>query len=123
MLISPFREMPLKFPLFISCPAMSDIPRKYTPASEFSVWFRRLDLPLIIAEVISKNDQDRYRMLVQAISLARLAFYLRSHGSNAHPFIVAIYMTANLVVERYIAIRAESTDEVQISSTQVQQFH
>ncbi|KAF8815845.1 hypothetical protein BYT27DRAFT_6652892 [Phlegmacium glaucopus] len=45
-------ETPWKFPLFVSCPTISHLPRKYTPASDFSVWFRKLDLPLIIAEVI-----------------------------------------------------------------------
>ncbi|KAG5650424.1 hypothetical protein H0H81_012315 [Sphagnurus paluster] len=106
-------EMPLKFPLFVSLSAMSELPRKYTPASDFSVWFRQLSLPLIIAEVVPKKEkQDRYRMLVQAISLARLAFHLRRPGSTAHPFIVSIYMTAGMIVKRYILMQTESTSEV-----------
>ncbi|KAG5638069.1 hypothetical protein H0H81_002037 [Sphagnurus paluster] len=109
-------EMPFMFPLFISCPAMSDIPWTYTPASDFSVWCEKLNLPLIIAEVVSKKEkQDRYRMLVQAISLARLAFQLRRPGSTAHPFIVAIYMTDVMIVERYILMQIESTNEVYIT--------
>lgn len=84
------------------------------PASDFSVWFRELDLPLIIAEVIpERSEQDRYRMLLQAIALARLVFYLRRPESATHPFIVAIYLTANLNAERYIVMKTGSaTNEV-----------
>ncbi|KAF8804871.1 hypothetical protein BYT27DRAFT_6685730 [Phlegmacium glaucopus] len=93
------------FPLFLSCPTMSQLPRQYTPVSDFSVWFGKLDLPLIVAEVVSqKNEEDRYRMLLQAIALARLVFQLRRSESTAHPFIVGIYLTASLNAERYIVM-------------------
>ncbi|KAG5653891.1 hypothetical protein H0H81_009714 [Sphagnurus paluster] len=106
-------DMPLNFPLFISCSGYSDLPRKYTPSSDFSVWLRQLNLPLIIAEVVPmKNEQDCNRMLLQAICLARLAFYLLRPGSRAHPFIIAIYLTADMIVERYIVMRSETTNEV-----------
>ncbi|KAF8808323.1 hypothetical protein BYT27DRAFT_6552013 [Phlegmacium glaucopus] len=67
--------MPWKFRLFVSCATMSYLPRRYTPTSDFSVWFGELDVPLIITEVIS-NNQDRYHTLLQAIALARLVFQL-----------------------------------------------
>lgn len=104
--------------MFVSCPIVSTLPRKYTPASDFSVWFRELDLPLIIAEVVSeRTKQDRYRMLLQATALARLVFYLRRPESTAHPFIVAIHLTAGLTVERYIVMKTGSaTNEVGASS-------
>ncbi|KAF8805067.1 hypothetical protein BYT27DRAFT_6683070 [Phlegmacium glaucopus] len=55
-------EIPWEFPLFFLCSTMGEIPREYTPVSDFSVWFGKLDLPLIIAEVISQpNEQDPKR--------------------------------------------------------------
>ncbi|KDR73207.1 hypothetical protein GALMADRAFT_724722 [Galerina marginata CBS 339.88] len=116
LFISFVRKISWKFPLFVSCPTMSTVPRKYTPVSDFSVWFRNLDLPLVIAEVIPERSEDRYRMLLQAIALARLVFYLRRPESAAHPFVVAIHLTANMIAERYIVMKTgPTTKEVYIS--------
>lgn len=108
--------MAWKFPLFLSCPVMSGLPLKCTPRSDSSVWHQKLDSPLIIAEVISiKNEQDRYRMLLQAIALACLLFELRKPNSGAHPFIVAVYLTATMTAERYIVMKREiATNEVSV---------
>lgn len=84
---------------------MGRLPRKYTPKSDFSVWLQELDLPLIIGEII--NEQDRYRMLLHANALACLVVELRCPESSVRPFIVAIYLTASLKVERYIIMKTE----------------
>lgn len=87
---------------------MGSLPRKYTPKSDISVLLQELDLPLIIGEIVSQtNEQDRYRMLLHAIALARLVVELRRPESTARPFIVAIYLTANLTAERYIIMKTE----------------
>ncbi|KAF8804869.1 kinase-like protein [Phlegmacium glaucopus] len=105
------------FPLFLLC-FNTRLPLKYTPVSDVSVWFGQLDLPLIIAEVASKpNEEDRYHMLVQAIALARLIFKPRKPDlptSTKHPFIVAIYLTKTLHAERYILMKSD-VNQVYIS--------
>ena len=87
---------------------MGRLPRKHTPKSTFSVLLQELDLPLIIGEIVSPTkEQNRYRMLLHAISLARLVVELRGPESTARPFIVAIYLTASLTAERYIIMKTE----------------
>jgi hypothetical protein len=103
--------------MFVKCDGMANLPRKYVPKNDFCVWFKRWGrsaLPLVIGEVVSFYDEkDRFRMLLQAIALARLIFELRKSGSTEQLFIVAIYLTKDLTAERYILMksRAES-DEV-----------
>ena len=96
---------------------MAKLPGKYSPRNDFCVWFKKrgsVGLPLVIGEVVScPNEKDRFRMLLQAIALARLVSELRKSESTEQLFIVAIYMTKELTAERYIVMksRAES-DEV-----------
>jgi hypothetical protein len=109
--------MPWKFPLFIVCKNMSDLPRRYNPSSDFSIWFQRFSLPLIIGEIISgKDQQDRYRMLVQAVALARVVFALTKPDS-APPFIVAIYLTEEMVAERYILMKKPVAEPDQVCAS------
>jgi len=109
-------ESPWRFPMFVECDAMADLPLKYCPRNDFCVWFERgsVTLPLVIGGIISfRNEKDRFRMLLQAIALARLVSELRKSGSTAQPFIVAIYVTGELRAERYIVMkkrRAESNE-------------
>ena len=97
---------------------MADLPRKYTPRNDFGVWFDKFgfSLPLILGEIVSfSNEKDRYRMLLQAIALARLIFTLcnRKSGSTKHPFIVAVYLKQSMTAERYILMKLNSeSDEV-----------
>jgi hypothetical protein len=102
--------------MFVKCDAMADLPRKYSPRNDFCVRFKtsEVTLPLVIGEVVSfRDEKDRFRMLLQAIALARLVSELRKPGSTEHPFIVAIYLSKEMIAERYIVMksRAES-DEV-----------
>ena len=79
--------------MFVKYDGMANFSRKYSPKNDFCIWFERLGsvtLPLVIGEVISfRNEKDRYRMLLQAIALARLVSELRKSGSTEQPFIVA----------------------------------
>lgn len=67
----------------------------------------------MIGKVISeKDEQDRYCMLVHAIAFARLASHLRMLESTTRPFVVAICLTAGMIAERYIVMKAESGAKV-----------
>jgi VIT1/CCC1 family predicted Fe2+/Mn2+ transporter len=107
--------------MFVECEALANLPQKYFPRNDFCVWFQRersgnFALPLIIGEIIShSNEMDRYRMLLQAVALARLISALRS-DSTEHLFIVAIYLTKDLAAERYIVMKSRSSDEVRFST-------
>jgi hypothetical protein len=103
--------------MFVNCNGMAELPRKYFPRNDFCVWFKKRGqaaLPLVIGEVVSFQDEkDRYRMLVQAIALARLISELRTSESTEPPFIVAIYLTKDLTAERYIVMKSRAkSDEV-----------
>jgi hypothetical protein len=102
--------------MFIECHAMGDLPLKYCPKNDFCIWFEReggsIALPLVIGEVISHQDEkDRFRMLLQAIALARLVSELRKSKSEVQPFIVAIYVTGDMVAERYIVMKVGTTSD------------
>lgn len=95
---------------------MADLPLKYCPRNDFCVWFERergsVALPLVIGEIISQlNEKDRFRMLLQAIALARLVSELRKSKSKIQPFIVAIYLTGDMVAERYIVMKEGATSD------------
>jgi hypothetical protein len=68
-------------------------------------------IPFIISEVISdKTEKDRFRMLVEAIALARVGHFLLQPTSKKTFFVVAIYVNAKMVVTRYIVIQTEGRD-------------
>ena len=103
--------------MFIKCDTFANLPQKYTPKNDFCVQFEKPEsfaLPLIIGEVVSeKVEKGRYRMLLQAIALARLVFALRKSGSTEHPFITAVYLTKDMTAEIYIVMKLHSdSDEV-----------
>jgi hypothetical protein len=65
--------------------------------------------PLLISEVVSqKNESDRFRMLIQAIAVARAGQYLMKAGEEF--FVVAIYLRANLIAERFVVAQIESDE-------------
>jgi len=56
--------------------------------------------PFLISEVVSDGDEsDRFRMLLEAIAVARAGQYLTRQGQF---FVVAVYLRANLIAERYV---------------------
>jgi hypothetical protein len=103
--------------MFVKCDAMAHLPRKYTPRNDFCVWFKmsesvQVTLPLVIGEVVSfRDEKDRFRMLLQAIALARLVSELRKPGSTEQLFIVAVYLTKELTAERYIVMKCRAGSE------------
>ena len=71
--------------------------------------------PFIISEVVSnEKETDRHRMLLQAIATARAGQYLMKAGEQF--FVVAIYLPANLIAERYIVAQTESPQDAQYAS-------
>ena len=104
--------------MFVKCDKLADLPRKYTPRNDFCVWFETsgFAFPLILGEIVSDPDKgkDRFRMLLQAVALARVIFALRKAGSTQYPFIVAVYLTQDMTAERYIVmkLRSEEPDKV-----------
>ena len=94
----------------------TELIRKYRPKNDFCVWFKikeAVTVPLVIGEVVSNvNESDRYRMLLQAVALARLVPELCT-GSTEQLFIVAIYLTKKLTADRYILMKSGAeTDQV-----------
>jgi len=55
----------------------------------------------------SKGPTSPCLCCLQSVALARLVFELRKSGSTEHPFIVAIYLTKKMIVERYIVMKVE----------------
>lgn len=87
---------------------------RYTPRSDFSLGLTYLIVQLIIAEIVSENNEsDRYRMLCQAIVATRVAKYLLKESSDTF-VLMAIYVTRNFVAERYLVSQTNSSMEVQI---------
>ncbi|KAG1766756.1 kinase-like domain-containing protein [Suillus placidus] len=68
--------------------------------------------PFLVCEVISqKKEEDRYRMLLQAITAARAGQFLMVDGAPKPFFVVAIYLCANLTAERYVVTHTTPTEE------------
>ena len=98
-----FREVPWQFPIFLSTPAQLDSWCQFHPRSDFMISSRSFLFPFLISEVIlQRNEQDRYRMLLQAIAVARAGQYLMEAGAPMRFFVVAVYLHADLTVERYV---------------------
>ncbi|KAF8873428.1 hypothetical protein BD779DRAFT_1477011 [Infundibulicybe gibba] len=103
-------DMPWAFPMFVTPKDRKHSCCKYVPKSDLMVEFTELRYPLIISEVISlKNKSDRTRMLLQAIAMARAGQYLINEGEQF--FVVAIYLDAGLVAERYMVAQIGSNDK------------
>jgi len=60
----------------------------------------------LISEVVSDGyESDRFRMLLEAIAVARAGQYSTRQGQF---FVVAVYLWANLIVERYVVANVGS---------------
>ncbi|OJA12194.1 hypothetical protein AZE42_03936 [Rhizopogon vesiculosus] len=104
------------FPIFLTTEGQPDAWCQFRPRSDLMVSLRSFLCPLLISEVVSQNDEaDRYRMLLQAIAVARAGQYLIRQGAQIQFFVVAIYLKANLIAERYIIANIGGTREVSIS--------
>ncbi|OAX31265.1 hypothetical protein K503DRAFT_787947 [Rhizopogon vinicolor AM-OR11-026] len=114
MIMKCFREKAWGFPIFVSTRDQPNAWCQFRPRSDFMVSSRLFLCPLLISEVVSQgNEQDRYRILLQATAVARAGQYLIQAGSQF--FVVAIYLRANLIAERYIvahiALEGEESEE------------
>ncbi|KAG6372758.1 hypothetical protein JVT61DRAFT_7155 [Boletus reticuloceps] len=67
--------------------------------------------PVIVSD---RQETDRYRMLLQGIAAVRVICILKKLDSKKYLFVVAVYLKANLTVERY-TIMQTSTGEVHIA--------
>ena len=73
---------------------------------------RNVAIPFIISQVMSQtSESDRYRMLVQAIAVARAGQYLLKSTSEKRFFVVAIYVNADMVASRYIVVQTNPGNE------------
>lgn len=78
--------------------------------------------PFLISEVISQGDErDRYRMLLQAIAVARAGQYLMRAGAPMRFFVVAVYLRANLTAERYVVTTESDTNTEREDRTEPRQ--
>ena len=80
--------------------------RSYRPKSDFSVSYWPSGCPCLIGEVVSdktKTEEDRWRMLVQGIAIARAGGVLITPSFDKHGFVLmAIYVSAKLVAFRHL---------------------
>lgn len=66
----------------------------------------------MIGEVVSNDDEtDRWRMLLQAITLLRCGLKLIPN-LNGSFFVVAIYITKEYMAIRYVVYKLKSSDTV-----------
>ena len=73
----------------------------------------QFEIPFVISEVISDKKEDRCKMLVEAIALARAGRFLLRSGSKKRFFVVAIYVDAGMVASRYIVMQTEGGNTAQ----------
>lgn len=71
-------------------------------------------VPFVISEMISESkenkENDRSRMLVEAIALARAGQFLLKSTSEKRFFVVAICLDISLVASRYIVMQTGRGD-------------
>jgi len=100
------REKSWGFPIFVRPSSVLDYWTRFTPRSDWMVVSPQYDIPFVISEVISQEQQqDRSRMLIQAIALARTGQFLMQSTSKRRFFVVAIYVDAHMVASRYIVMQ------------------
>ncbi|KAL6298582.1 hypothetical protein BKA93DRAFT_47137 [Sparassis latifolia] len=106
-------QLSWSFPMFIATRGMTEPWRKFTPDSDSDVISRTHFCPFVISDVMSqKHEQDRHRMLLEAIVAARTGSYLLKDRSQSRFFIVAVYLAASLCASRYIVTKADSGRQV-----------
>ncbi|KAI6002621.1 hypothetical protein F5J12DRAFT_840168 [Pisolithus orientalis] len=99
-------EMPWGFPIFIGNRDAADALRKYKPKSDLMATSARHLNPFFVSEVISlKQEDDRFRMLLQAIAAARAGKILLKETAKRKFFVVAVYLNKDLVASRYIVMQ------------------
>ena len=92
----------------------SDVFRTLTPRSDCMVISPEWAIPFVICEVISdKYENDRSRMLIHAIALARTGHSFLKSSSQRKFFVVALYVNADMVVTRYIAMQTKGGNEAE----------
>ncbi|KAG1831980.1 hypothetical protein F4604DRAFT_1946265 [Suillus subluteus] len=105
------QETPWNFPIFIDTHDHPNIWCQFHPRSDFMVLSPLFHFPFVVCEVISqKKEEDRYRMLLQAITVTRVGQFLMDSATKPF-FIVAIYLCANLTAERYVVTHTTPTEE------------
>ncbi|KAG1728288.1 uncharacterized protein EDB91DRAFT_1228495 [Suillus paluster] len=110
------QEKPWGFPIFLGTPDLPDARCKFRPRSDFMVSLPKFLCPFLISEVVSQEkEEDRYRMLLQAIAVARAGQYLIREGAPVHFFVVAIYLRADLTVERYVVANIGPQRQISIA--------
>jgi hypothetical protein len=102
-----FRQMSWDFPIFFDAYQTPQEWCKFRPNSDFMVTSTSSLCPFIISDVVSqKNESGRYRMLIQAIAVARAGQYLMRAGEEF--FVVGIYLRANMIAERFVVAQIKS---------------
>jgi hypothetical protein len=106
--------MPWKFPIMLATREQPSNWCQTKPKSDFSVISDDFLCPFMLCEVISEvNEEDRWRMLVQATATVRVGYHLqKSHSQHGPFFVVAIYLRASLTAERYIVMQTASNGKV-----------
>jgi hypothetical protein len=104
------RDMLWNFLIFISNPEMIS-PCKFRPKNDAMVISPLFQCPLLISEVASQEDEsDRWRMLLEAILVAQAGQFLMKN--NERYFVVAIYLTARVIAERFVVAQTGEYSEV-----------
>jgi hypothetical protein len=88
---------------------------RYVPRSDFHVSFDRM-VYLMVEVQSEKDENDRYRMLLQAACVARLGRNMRSaHGGGDDLFIVmALYIEGSGRVTRYLVFQHDTDPTVSV---------
>lgn len=96
------RHPSLDFPLVVT-QVTTNFQRRHMSSSHFNLVSKLHSCHYLIGEIFSEpSEQDRYRMLLQAMTAARVGKYL-TNADDARPFVaMAIYVTEHLVAERYL---------------------
>ncbi|KAG2123457.1 hypothetical protein DEU56DRAFT_893632 [Suillus clintonianus] len=105
-------KTPLNFPIFIGTDDQPNSWCQFHPSSDLMVSSPLFGFPFPVCEVVSqKKEEDRCRMLLQAITIVRAGQYLMADGAPKPFFVVAIYLRANLTAERYVVTHTTPTED------------
>ncbi|PFH46345.1 hypothetical protein AMATHDRAFT_70103 [Amanita thiersii Skay4041] len=88
---------------------------KYSPKNDFDV-IAPYGCPLVICKVASTRQVfDLDRMLVEAAAAARLGDFMMKLASTRRFFVIAICLTPNLILQRYIVTKSSADDQVYVA--------
>ncbi|KIL60695.1 hypothetical protein M378DRAFT_908967 [Amanita muscaria Koide BX008] len=83
----------------------------YTPRSDMAIISKKLGCPFLLCEVDSNQTRkDKHRMLAVATSAARVGQYLLKKGTADVFVLMALFVTKDLVVERYLVSETNVDD-------------